>query len=188
VSAPARLRLFAALELPEVAVRALAGFRDAADPVVWRPVQDASLHVTLAFLGARDPAVVEPVGEVLRTAVGDAPAPALRLGEPLLLPPRRARVLAAAVADPGGELAALQARVAGGLVEAGVLEPEPRPLRAHVTVGRLRPGARPPRRADAIAAAPEPVAFAAGAVTLFASHTHRTGARYEPLMRARFRS
>jgi RNA 2',3'-cyclic 3'-phosphodiesterase len=188
VSAPGRLRLFAALELPAVAVRALAAFRDAADPAVWRAVPDASLHVTLAFLGASEPAVAEPAGEVLRTAVGDASAPALALGDALLLPPRRARVLAVAVADPGGGLAALQARVAGGLVAAGVLEPESRRFRAHVTVGRLRPGARAPRAADAVATAPEPVAFAAGAVTLFASHTHRTGARYEALMRAQFRS
>jgi RNA 2',3'-cyclic 3'-phosphodiesterase len=188
VSAPARLRLFAALELPGVAVRALAAFRDAADPAVWRPVPDASLHVTLAFLGASDPVVVAHVREVLRAAVGDAPAPALALGEALLLPPRRARVLAVAVADPGGGLAGLQARVAGGLVAAGVLGPESRPFRAHVTVGRLRPGARAPRAVDAVAPMPEPVAFAAGAVTLFASHTHRTGARYEALMRARFRS
>jgi 2'-5' RNA ligase len=183
-----RLRLFVALALPEQAVAALAAFRDAADAAVWRPVPDASLHVTLAFLGGCDPAVVEPLGALLEAAVGDAPAPRLALAGAQLLPPRRARVLCAAVADPDGALAAVQARVAGALVEAGLLEPEARPLRAHVTVARLRPGARAPRREAAPGAAPEPVAFSAGPVTLFASHTHRTGARYEALMRARFRS
>jgi len=179
------LRLFVALELPPEAVDALAAFRDAADQEIWRPVPDASLHVTLAFLGASDPAVVEPVGAVLRAAVGDAAAPALALDGALLLPPRRARVLCAKVADADGALAALQGRVAAGLVAAGVLEPESRPFRAHVTVGRLRPRARAPREVDG---APEPVAFAAGPVTLFSSHTHPAGARYEALISARFRS
>ncbi|HEX4689541.1 MAG TPA: RNA 2',3'-cyclic phosphodiesterase [Solirubrobacteraceae bacterium] len=179
------LRLFVALELPPSAVGALAAFRDTADPAIWRAVPDESLHVTLAFLGASDPAVVERVGETLRAAVGDAPAPALALGGALLLPPRRARVLCGSVSDPQGALAALQARVAGGLVEAGALEPESRPFRAHVTVARLRPRARAPREVDGAA---EPVAFAAGPVTLFASHTHPAGARYEALISARFRS
>jgi 2'-5' RNA ligase len=179
------LRLFVALELPPAAVASLAAFRDAADPAVWRPVPDASLHVTLAFLGASDPAVVEPVGEVLRAAVGDAAAPALALDGGLLLPPRRARVLCAKVADVDGALAPLQGAVAAGLVAAGVLEPESRPFRAHVTVGRLRPRARAPRAVDG---APEPVAFAGGPVTLFASRTHPAGARYEALISARFRS
>jgi 2'-5' RNA ligase len=179
------LRLFVALELPPPAVEALAAFRDGADPAIWRPVPDGSLHVTLAFLGASDPAVVEPVGEVLRAAARDAAVPALALGGALLLPPRRARVLCVSIADPDGALAALRARVAGGLVEAGVLEPGSRPFRAHVTVGRLRPRARAPREVDG---APEPVVFAAGPVTLFASHTHPAGARYEALISARFRS
>jgi 2'-5' RNA ligase len=179
------LRLFAALELPSAAVAALAAFRDAADPAIWRRVPDASLHVTLAFLGASQETAVAPAGAALRAAVGDAAAPALALGGAGLLPPRRPRVLCAWVADPEGTLAALRARVAGGLVAAGVLEPDPRPFRAHVTVGRLRPGARAPRVLDG---APEPVAFAAGPVTLFASRTHPEGARYEALISARFRS
>jgi 2'-5' RNA ligase len=184
--APARVRLFTALELPPAAVRALAAFRDAAaDPAVWRPVPDASLHVTLAFMGPSDPAAVEPAGAVLRAAAGASPAPEAALGGPLLLPPRRARVLCAALADPQGALAALQARVAGGLAEAGLFRPEARPFRPHVTVARLRPRARAPR---AVEAAPEPLAFAAEAVTLFASRLHPSGARYEALVRAQFRS
>jgi 2'-5' RNA ligase len=55
-----------------------------------------------------------------------------------------------------------------------------------VTVGRLRPRARAPRELPA-GLAPEPVAFAAGPVTLFASRTHPAGARYEALVSARFR-
>jgi 2'-5' RNA ligase len=175
------LRLFVALELPAHVRAALVAFREAAaDPAVWRPIAPEGLHVTLAFLGRRPPAAVAAVERVLAAEAG-GPAPRLALGAALLLPPRRARVLCADVEDPDGALAALQARVATALAEAGVHEPEARPFRAHATVARLRPGARAPRTVDA---APEPLWFAGQAVTLYVSRLHPAGARYEPLARA----
>jgi 2'-5' RNA ligase len=176
---PRPLRLFAALELPPVVTRALVAFRDAAaDPDVWRPLPAESMHVTLAFMGPRDPDAVEPASAALRAAAGSAPR--LAIAGALLLPPRRARVLCAALEDPDGELAALQSRVSDGLAAAGLYTPETRPFRAHVTVARLRPGASAARKA---AAEPEPVAFTATTVTLFASRLHPRGARYEALAR-----
>jgi RNA 2',3'-cyclic 3'-phosphodiesterase len=174
-------RLFVALELPAAAIAALAAFRAAAaDPEVWRPVPDASLHVTLAFMGAREEAAVEPAGEAVRQAAGPVPPPRLALAGALLLPPRRARVLCAALADPGGTLAIVQARVSDALAGAGLYAPEARPFRGHVTVARLRPRARAPHSAGA---EPDPIVFTAPAVTLFASRLHPSGARYEPLVR-----
>ena len=105
-------------------------------------------------------------------------APRLELGDGLLLPPRRARVLTVALADAGGALAALQAAVSAGLASAGLYEPEARPFRAHVTVARLRSGARAPRT---LAAEPDALAFSGGAVTLYRSRLGRGGAVYEPL-------
>lgn len=173
-------RLFVALELPEAARAALAAFRDAADPAVWRPVGDESLHLTLAFLGHRPPGTAAAVEAALRGS-GAADASALALGAPLLLPPRRARVLCAEVEDPGSGLAALQAQVSEALVRAGLFEPERRPFRAHATVARLRAGARAPREPPG--EGPERVAFSGGPLTLFRSHLGRGGARYEPLAR-----
>ncbi len=165
-----------ALGLPPAAVAALTRFRDAAaDPEVWRPLAPETFHVTLAFLGARTAA--EPAARVLAELGAVAPPP-LALGEGLLLPPRRGRVLTVAVADPTGALAALQDRVAGALAAVGEFEPEARPFRPHVTVARLRRSATPPR---AVGAAPEPLAFAGGPVVLFRSHPGRGGARYEAL-------
>jgi RNA 2',3'-cyclic 3'-phosphodiesterase len=193
------VRLFVALELPEAATTALAAFRDAADPAIWRPVPDEAIHITLAFLGNRPDEDVRTVSAVLDAAAAPSPAgsspaaapppagspprraaPRLALGSALLLPPRRPRVLCAAVADPTGALAALQAAVAAGLEAAGVFTPERRAFRAHATVARLRPDARAPRSIDA---APEPVAFAGGPLTLFQSRLHPHGARYEALTR-----
>jgi 2'-5' RNA ligase len=103
------------------------------------------------------------------------------LEDVLLLPPRRARVLTVALADPSGALAGLQARVSGALEAAGVYTPESRPFRPHVTVARLRPRARAPRAAALQLDRRE---FSATAVTLYASRLHPSGARYEPLARA----
>ena len=172
-----QLRLFVALELPAAARAALAAFRDAAaDPGIWRPIPDEALHLTLAFLGRRPDGDVGIVAEALREAAG--PPPCLVLGSPLLLPPRRARVLTVALADRDATLAALQSRVSAGLEAAGVFTPEKRPFRAHVTVARLRPRERAPRSVDA---APEPLEFRADTLTLFVSRLHPRGARYEAL-------
>jgi RNA 2',3'-cyclic 3'-phosphodiesterase len=175
-----RLRLFAALELPPAALDALEAFRATADSDVWRPVARESLHVTLAFLGATDAELAGPAGEALRSAA-TGPAPRLALGGALLLPPRRARVLAVKLDDPDGTLAGLQARVAEALAATGAYAPEGRAFRAHVTVARLRPRARAPR---AVGGAPETVTFTAPTLTLFSSRTHPAGARYEALVRA----
>jgi 2'-5' RNA ligase len=173
------LRLFVALELPETARAALVAFRDAAaDRDVWRPVPDEALHLTLAFLGRRPAGDVTIVSSVLQEAAEVAPR--LVLGEALLLPPRRARVLCVSFEDPDDTLMALQARVSDELTAAGVYTPEKRPFRAHATVARLRPRALAPR---SVPAAPEPLEFAGGPLTLFESRLHPHGARYEPLTR-----
>jgi 2'-5' RNA ligase len=177
---PARaLRLFVALELPDAARSALVAFRDAAaDPDIWRPVADEALHLTLAFLGRRPAGDVAIVSSVLHEAAELAPRLILR--DALLLPPRRARVLCASLDDPDGTLASLQSRVSDGLAAAGVYTPEKRPFRAHATVARLRPRAQAPR---SVSAAPEPLEFTGGPLTLFESRLHPHGARYEALTR-----
>jgi RNA 2',3'-cyclic 3'-phosphodiesterase len=173
------MRLFVALELPEPAVAALDRFaRAGADPEVWRLVPPESLHVTLAFLGSTDADLVPAIAEALDA--GGSVAPRLALGDALLLPPRRARVLSAALDDVDGTLGTLQARVSDALEGIGAYAPEKRPFRPHVTVARLRPRAQAPR---SVSVEPEPLEFRGTAVTLFSSHTSPHGARYEALER-----
>lgn len=170
------VRLFVALDLPAPARQALAAFRDAAaDEAVWRRLPEASFHVTLAFLGHRPEGDVERVAAALGELALPAALP-LRLGAGLLLPPRRARVLTVEVA---GAVAPLQAQVSDALAALGVYAPERRPFRAHVTVARLRSGARPPRAPPDVSC--ETVAFAGGPVVLYESRLGRGGASYEPL-------
>jgi 2'-5' RNA ligase len=176
---PPAVRLFVALDLPPAARAALAAFRAAAaDPAVWRPVDDGALHLTLAFLGWRAEGDVPAVTALVEASAGGVEAPPLVLGDALALPPRRPRVLAAEVHDEAAALAPLQAALSSRLAETGLYEPERRPFRPHVTVARLRRGARAPR---AVPAGPEPVAFRGAAVTLYRSRLARSGASYEPL-------
>lgn len=176
------LRLFVALDLPQDVRDALAAVGAAADPAVWRAVAPEALHVTLAFLGSRPPGDVAVIAPIV---AAEQAAPRLALGDVLLLPPRRARVLTATLADPTGALAALQARISGALAEAGVYTPEARPFRPHVTLARLRPRTRPPRTAGLHL---DPLEFSATAVTLYASRLAPGGARYEPLAVGALRS
>jgi 2'-5' RNA ligase len=169
-------RLFVALALPDAVRAALAAYGEAADPSAWRPVAEASLHLTLAFLGPRPAADAQAIAPILQ-AEAHTRAPRLRLKGALLLPPRRARALTVALDDPDGTLAALQHRVAAALAEQGVYTPETRPFRAHITVARLRPRSESPRDAP-----PAPrAAFTAAHLTLYRSLLHPKGARYEPL-------
>ena len=109
-----------------------------------------------------------------------APVPALTVAGPAWLPPRRPRVLAVDLTDPEGACARLQASVSAALAAIGAYTPERRPFRPHVTVARVRKGARvdtglPPMSVHD--------AFAAAALTLYRSRLSPKGARYEALDR-----
>jgi 2'-5' RNA ligase len=159
------VRLFVALDLPP---RVVDGLRTIElDEDVWRRV--GSPHVTLAFLGERpDPAPLIPVIE----RENGIPAPSITLKRLVVL----RSALAVELAHDG--LADLQARIARG-----VDAEEARAFRAHVTIARLRPRARRPRRVDAD---PEPLTAHATGVTLYRSTLTPKGATYEPLATASF--
>ena len=108
-----------------------------------------------------------------------APSPALALGEPLWLAPRLPHVLTVELDDLDGALAALRADVVERLAGALGWDPESRAFRPHVTVARVRRGARPRRD---LPDAPQ-ARFAGQAVTLLRSHLGGGPARYEALER-----
>jgi RNA 2',3'-cyclic 3'-phosphodiesterase len=175
-------RLFAALELPAPVRDALGAFGRAAadDDFALRPVRDDALHVTLAFLGHRPLDEVEPARSAVREASAGAGPLELSLGEPLWLAPRRPHVLTVEVLDATGALFGLQERVVASLVDAVGYEPERRRFRPHVTVARVRHGARP--RMRGLPEGPK-ASFAGAAVTLYRSYLGGGPARYEALER-----
>ena len=179
--AAAKARLFVALDLPEPVVAALLGWRAPLlrEADALRAVPRESLHVTLAFLGWKPEASIAPLSELVEAcARGTGGIAGLSLGEPLWLPRRRPRVLAAAVEDPHGQLGVLQERLVERLVAGAWHEPEERPYLPHVTVARVRGDAA--IRARKLPALP-PSTFDGAAVVLYRSHVSPAGARYESL-------
>jgi 2'-5' RNA ligase len=176
------LRAFFAIELGEAARRQAADVaaalraRPGGDAVRW--VRPENLHVTLRFLGEIAPTRVEPLLAQVRARTERVAPFALRLGALGGLPPsRRPRVLMIAL-EPEAPLAALASAVEQGVAAAG-FEPEPRPFRGHLTLGRVR-GASPSLAEVSV----PPAAFDVTESVLFASELHPSGSRYTPLGRA----
>ena len=181
--APSSLRLFVALELPEEARAALVEWQGAAFGGFGRTVRlvrPGSLHVTLAFLGHHPEPALDAIREAAFSAVAGLAAPSLAATEVKAVPPRRPRLWALALDDPGELSTAVHEAVAEPLVEGGWYEREKRPFWPHVTVARVRAREKPPRlRLDP----PEGLAFVASEVVLYRSRLSRAGADYEPLAR-----
>jgi 2'-5' RNA ligase len=177
------VRLFVALDLPTDVRATLAAWADTAAPATVRRVPAENLHVTLAFLGSRDEAAAAATARVLPQAA--RPLGPLHTVDALWLAPRRPSVLTVALA-PDRELLELHAGLVDLLTRTIGFEPEARPFRAHVTVGRVPRGARIDIRRPLEPPAPQ-LSFDPPSLTLSRSHTASGGARYEPLERVDLR-
>ena len=172
------MRLFAALDLPRDATAHLADFARHSARDGLRLVAPENLHVTLAFLGHRPDEELDSIVGALRDV--DPLAVPLRVGGAAWLPPRRPGVLAVDLEDTDAACGRLQAAVSASLVDLGVFTPEKRAFRPHVTVARVRKGARVDKD---LPEPPVPMTFAATALTLYRSLLAPSGARYEPISR-----
>lgn len=172
-----RSRLFVALPLPDEVRRPLAGYlarcAEVAPEQRWAPA--ANLHLTLYFLGWVNGEAMtrleEALTQVRAAAFGLELGGLGRFGSPA-----RPRVLWIGVAAGREPLGALAGAVAGACRRAGVVGDE-RPYNPHLTLCRVRPGARLP-------ALPEPVrlpGWEARSFTLFQSRPGPRGAVYVPL-------
>jgi 2'-5' RNA ligase len=179
------LRLFWALEIGAAARARAAGVAAAlreqpgGRDVRW--VREESLHVTLRFLGATDPArVADLEREVDLATRGIAPFSASLAGALLFPSARRPRVVALAL-EPAVELGALAERVERGTVAAG-FPVEPRAFRPHLTLGRAR-DSRGVRLAVTGSVTAHGDAWDVTETVLFRSDLAPGGARYTPLAR-----
>jgi 2'-5' RNA ligase len=173
-----------ALELPSDAREALVGWqaRALAGRPELRAVAPAALHVTLAFLGSRPLDEIDPIAAAVGEAVAGLPAARLTPLAARPLPRRGPRLFALDLEDAGGGAGEVHAAVSDALAAAGVYTSEKRPFWPHLTVARVRLGAR------AVAPLEEPPPaeeFEASEVVLYRSHLSPRGARYEALGRAR---
>ena len=177
------MRLFVALELPEWARTAVGAWAAAELGAIdsLRPVRVEGLHVTLCFLGLTAVGELDSISACCRAACASHGPLPLSFGELLALPRRRPRAIAVRVGHEGhAPLAQLQRVLAGALAAGGWYRPEARPFLAHVTVARVRSGARLDARALEERPNRLPTTFTADVVTLFESRTQPGGAVYQP--------
>ncbi len=180
-----RARLFVALDLPEATREAIAawGREELSDPAL-RQVPRESLHITLAFLGYAPERDIERLEEIV-AGLG-APAPALRLGDPLAKPsPLHPRLFALPADSP--DTVALQSRLEEKLVAGRLHKPEKRPFWPHVAVARVKSESRGPKRPRRVERQPgrlpeELLSPVLGVrLTLYRSELQPRGAHYTPL-------
>ena len=186
-------RCFLALTLPGPVLATLGSARETllAGAPAWageKWVAAPLLHVTLAFLGARDDDAVEAGVPRMLKAAALLPAFELRLEGVAAVPSRRrATMLWATLSDPDGALTGLRDELLAAFPAAGSA-PDSRPLRPHVTLVR----ARSPRRVhpDALAKAAALVQAAGKepdgvvsvhSVTLFSSTLRPAGPEYREI-------
>jgi 2'-5' RNA ligase len=177
-----RARLFVALELPQAVLAGTAAWaRDVFGSVAeLRLVRPESLHVTLVFLGYRPERDIERIAEI--ALAGGKHAFELIPEAVVPVPPKRPRLYALDLADAGEALGSWQEGLSRRLEAARMYEPEQRPFWPHVTLARLKRGAKPPRGLVLPELSPDLRApFRAGRVTLFRSRLKPGGAVYEPL-------
>jgi 2'-5' RNA ligase len=174
----AALRLFFALPAPE-AVRELAARVQAQLPRAALPALDG-LHLTLAFLGDQEPGRVEALLETARrAAAGHAPFLLETAGLGAFGKASAPRLLFLAFRSQPA-LAALATDLRQGLRALGASF-DPKPLRPHLTLARLKE----PVTLASLVPGPD-LAFEAREVILYRSTLSPAGSRYESLGSAAF--
>jgi RNA 2',3'-cyclic 3'-phosphodiesterase len=176
--------MFVALDLPEPQRSELAAWRDEliAGRSELRPASADTLHVTLAFLGWQDEKAAERIAEAAFGGVSDLAPPALTASGVQPLPPRRPRLFALDLDDEDDRCASLQHAVSRALEAERFYKPEKRPFWPHVTLARVKRGARAGPLPDL---PPPPATMQATELTLYRSTLRPQGALYEPLANVR---
>lgn len=179
------VRAFVALPCPPILrasfARKIGEWKALYADVAW--ADPAGVHATLRFLGNADPEALERLTEPLSEAARAAHAMVARPGDTGAFPGwRRARVLWLAL-ESGGSVERLAAAVEAAARAVG-FDPEVRPFKAHLTLGRVRG-----RHGAALAAAavrewePGGEAEPIPEMVLYRSDLHPGGARHTALAR-----
>lgn len=177
------------MPLPDEVRHLLADLHLALDPSREMPVrwvEEARIHLTLAFLGDVPLGWIPNVRDALTRACADRRAISLSLGTLSAFPSaQRPRVIWIGLEGELDALRGLQHDIARELRSIEVPFDD-RPFEPHLTLGRLRHEAprSPPGRLADVLGQPTPVPetrFVADRVEFVASHLGETPARYETL-------
>jgi 2'-5' RNA ligase len=180
-------RLFVAAEVPQAVRSALATelepLRARHPELRWTP--EGNWHVTLKFLGAVWPRLVDDVRSRVARAAGATDTFETRLDGVGGFPSaRRARIVWVGVADDDGRFAELAAALDGAL--AHLVKPEERPFTAHLTVSRAKDPVAIDDEVSRLAAL-RSERFRVDRIVLYRSHLRRPAPVYESVESFPFR-
>ena len=172
-------RLFVAVDVPRDIraglVTRLEPLRASHPELRWVP--EENWHITIKFLGAVSPRLVEGVRRSVATvAASEAAFSSRATGAGAFPSARRARVLWIGLGDAEGRFASLARAL--DLSLAGVVKPEERAFTAHLTVARAKASVELAEDVTAI----EDIrssAFAVERIVLYRSHLRRPAPVYE---------
>ncbi len=172
--------MFVAIDVPPE-VRALvdevvAPWRERFPSGRWVPVDN--WHVTITFLGATSPELLEWISSTLAQVAETTPAFGSRVeGLGAFRSLRRARVLWAGLQDDDRAMARLAEELGTALERE--FTPEPRGLTPHLTVARSDPPIELGEELARVVVRSEP--FEVDRITLYRSHLRRPWPVYEPV-------
>lgn len=174
-------RLFVSIPLPGTVRDGIAGvaesLRPHGDGIRWG--SSDRYHITLRFLGDVAASRVDAVADALRLGVRGLPPFSFELSGAGAFPSLRRASVVWVGADATAELSCLHDRVEAALTGVG-FERDPRPFSPHVTIGRIRRGARPSGSlADSLAAVRIDATVPVEAIALVRSRLSPSGARHE---------
>ena len=140
------IRAFIAIPLPHPLLDRLSALQRQLESQIpsrsVRWVRVEGIHLTLKFLGDTPTEKLPDIKRALTAVARHAPACTFTVGELGCFPnPRRPRVVWVGVQEPTGRLAALQDGIEEVMAPLGY-PPEGRGFTPHLTLGRVRPGAR----------------------------------------------
>lgn len=183
------VRTFVALLIPEAWAEYLGRIRadlsDQTSGLSW--VKAENVHITLRFLGDLGDSGVRRAGAAVRRGAEGVAAVPARLGGLGGFPSlERPRVLWVGLAE-GSEGATALARAVNDALRQDGFGPADKPFRPHLTLARVREGARGLPAVRAYRPAPPPEAVVLDRVSLMKSDLEPAGARYTPLLEVRLR-
>lgn len=183
------IRTFVAMPIPAPWTEHLAAVaRDLAQGtrgLSW--VKPENLHLTVRFLGDLGESGVSRVREAVRRAADPLQAPSARLGALGAFPNfARPRVVWVGLAEGEEAVVAVARTVNEALQDAGFGRPD-KPFRAHLTLARVREGARGVETLRDAPVGEPPAAALLDRIVVMKSDLHPAGARYTALEEVRLR-
>lgn len=176
-----RYRSFIALETPQQPKLSLVKALERLRPHPWiNWVKDENLHLTLLFLGDVDVNRIGEIGEVIAESCANTSAFSLAFKGLEIFPYRSPRLVWATLADPEGSLVIWHKKLLGKTRHAG-FEPDAKPLKPHITLGRIKKTISPALQNDIFMMEVEPGFHLFNRVTLFRSILRSDGPTYHAL-------